>query len=671
MENPSPEPRLDAGSEEELARLRAENARLKAELAAASSQRRASDGSAGDHQQLNDAFMQAPLPMAILEGPEHRFLIANPPYEKFIGKKAVGRTLREVFNREEVAELIPRMDAVYQTGRPYSLKEAPFTLVDENGERRRSWLNIGYHPFRDAEGEIKGIIAIVLDVTEQVEARERTEAATRELAIEKQKLEVLVKESPAAIGLLRGSEYVFEIANAKWRELVSEREYLGRRYADIYPELIDSPAFQSIKDTFATGKTYTAHEMKLLVRSRAGELEDQYFDYTNILVRDGEGKPYGVFCHAMNVTSSVLSRMKLERAQAQVVDILESMTDAFFSIDKDWIITRVNSLHEKATQKRREEQLGKNFLDLYLFMPEAPETNYWINYHKAMKERIPVYFEDYYPPLDLWTGVNVYPQADGGLAVFYRYITEQKRAQAALQKTIEARDTFLGIASHELKTPLTSLKLQAQLHQRLFEKRGAAAFDADRIKKIIENPIVQAERLARLVDDMLDVSRIASGKLSMNVAETDLAILVSETLSRFAPQLEAAKCQLSADLDPGTIAEVDSFRFEQVVTNLITNVAKYAPGQPVEVTLKKTPNTAILRIRDHGGGIPADQHDRVFERFERLVSASKVSGLGLGLHISKEIVEAHGGTIQVESAVGRGAEFTVILPLRAAKQAGG
>ena len=173
---------------------------------------------------------------------------------------------------------------------------------------------------------------------------------------------------------------------------------------------------------------------------------------------------------------------------------------------------------------------------------------------------------------------------------------------------------------------------------------------------------MQAERLTRLVDDMLDVSRIASGKLSMNVARCDLSELVRDTLGRLAPQLEAAGCSLTMELAADTQALVDAFRLEQVVTNLITNAAKYAPGRPVLVSLEKRPDRAILRVRDHGPGVPVEQQPRLFVRFERFVSASKVSGLGLGLHISKEIVEAHGGTIEVASVVGRGTEFTVELP---------
>lgn len=495
-------------------------------------------------------------------------------------------------------------------------------------------------------------------------ALKSAEASARALAAQAHTLEVLVRDSPIAIAVMRGPDLVFERANPSWHALVSGRELLGRRYAEVYPEVVPTPAYASLLETFHTGRAYTARGMKLRIKSQAGVFEDQYFDFSNVQLLNDDGTPYGIACHAVKVTADAVSRLQLQTAEQQVSDVLESMNDAFLSIDKDWRITRVNALHVKATQKSREEQLGQSLLELFFSMPEASASKYWLNYHRAMRERVPVYFEDHYPPLDLWTGVNVYPQADGGLAIFYRYITEQKRKEEILQKAIEARDTFLGIASHELKTPLTTLSLQGQINQRIFKKQGVAAFDEARVQKLIETSLVQTERLARLVDDMLDVSRIASGKLTMNTAETDLTALVAETLARFAPQLEAAGCALTARLAPHTRAHVDAFRFEQVVTNLITNALKYAPGQPVEVALQREGDHAVMALRDHGPGIPAGQLGRIFERFERLVPAGGISGLGLGLHISKEIVEAHGGAIEARSAPGEGAVFTVRVPLR-------
>ncbi len=391
------------------------------------------------------------------------------------------------------------------------------------------------------------------------------------------------------------------------------------------------------------------------------------FDIDYWAVLDGVGQKR---CVAFNIAKFPDQRLAVsgvditerKAAEAQVVDVLESMGDSYFSLDKNWKIVRINPHFEEMSRIKRVDQIGRHFLKLYFSMPGAEDTHLWKYFNQAMHEREPVKGVDFYEPFGVWVEVSIYPQADGGLATFVRDVSAQKKNDEALRKAVESRDTFLGIASHELKTPLTSLKLQSQMSRRLLDRQGVGAFSSERITKLIEHSNTQAERLSRLVDDMLDVSRISSGKLSMNFEKVDISKLVTETLYQFEPQLEAAGCVLTTQIDPGVEAKADAYRFEQVVTNLIGNAIKYAPNAPLLVSLKKTWGSVVLRVRDHGPGIPKDKHDRVFERFERVISASKVSGLGLGLHISKEIMEAHRGSITVESETGRGAEFVVTLP---------
>ena len=163
---------------------------------------------------------------------------------------------------------------------------------------------------------------------------------------------------------------------------------------------------------------------------------------------------------------------------------------------------------------------------------------------------------------------------------------------------------------------------------------------------------------------MLDISRISSGKLDMNLKPIDLSELVKEIFHRFAAQLASAGIEVVFDLAPDVVGRWDGDRLEQVFTNLIINGMRYAPARPFHVTLQTTGREALFRMRDHGPGIPPERQDRIFNRFERFVSASEVSGLGLGLYISKQIVEAHQGSIRVESLPGAGAEFVVTLPMQ-------
>ncbi|RKH49400.1 PAS domain-containing sensor histidine kinase [Corallococcus llansteffanensis] len=258
-------------------------------------------------------------------------------------------------------------------------------------------------------------------------------------------------------------------------------------------------------------------------------------------------------------------------------------------------------------------------------------------------------------------------QIDGILAVIYEVtdqVNEQKEIELLaenLRAAIVSRDTFLGVASHELNTPLTTLKLQTQMSQRALARQGFTAFPPGRFEKLLDTTLLQVERLGRLVNDMLDVSRISTGKLTVMLAQTNLSALVSEVLERFAPQFDAAGCRLALDIEDGIALPLDAARIEQVLTNFIINALKYAPGKPVHAKLERRGRRARFSLRDEGIGIPPEHHERIFVRFERATSASEASGLGLGLYISKQIIQGHGGTIAVESAPDRGSTFSFEL----------
>ncbi|NUP14271.1 MAG: response regulator, partial [Polyangiaceae bacterium] len=234
-----------------------------------------------------------------------------------------------------------------------------------------------------------------------------------------------------------------------------------------------------------------------------------------------------------------------------------------------------------------------------------------------------------------------------------------------LVHAIRARDDFLSIASHELRTPLTSLKMQVQLRERALATGKLSAFAPEALARMVSSDARQVDRLTRLVDDMLDVSRISSGRFTVTTGEAyDLVASVRDLIERTAPALEAAGCEVSFDAPAPVIGCWDRSRIEQVVLNLLTNAMKYGRGKPIRCAVGLQANQAMISIEDRGIGIAAGDEERIFGLFERAVSANEVSGLGLGLYISRRIVEAHGGTIGVRSELGKGSTFTVSLPLR-------
>lgn len=247
-------------------------------------------------------------------------------------------------------------------------------------------------------------------------------------------------------------------------------------------------------------------------------------------------------------------------------------------------------------------------------------------------------------------------------------ITDRKKNEQtkilfeASQEALRIRNEFISIASHELKTPLTSIKLQTQMTQMAVEKGDPQAYSPERMKKFVGQIDKQANRLTNLIEDMLDVSRISLGKLSLEKLPTSLNALVEETLESLNDLIKQSGNQIICKLEPNITANIDRFRMEQVLTNLLTNAIKYGEGKPVVVTLTKTGHEISLSVRDQGMGIAKENQERIFARFERAVTAKNISGLGLGLYISQQIVQAHHGTIIVQSAPNEGACFIVNIP---------
>ena len=260
-----------------------------------------------------------------------------------------------------------------------------------------------------------------------------------------------------------------------------------------------------------------------------------------------------------------------------------------------------------------------------------------------------------YAPPDLKTAEELARRS--GIAI------ENATLYQLAQNAVRARDEFLSIASHELNTPLTSLRLQLYMAKRKIERFEGAAPVPGAFVKALDASDRQVARLTRLVADLLDVSRIQAGKVTFTFERLNLSDIVREVVNRFSEQLRAAGIQVQLGIQDGIIGSVDQMRLEQIVDNLLSNAIKYAPGAPLTVSLAAAADVATLVVDDRGPGIAADKQALVFERFERVVSSRSVSGLGLGLFIVKQIVDGYGGSIELASRVGEGTRFTVKLPI--------
>ena len=244
-------------------------------------------------------------------------------------------------------------------------------------------------------------------------------------------------------------------------------------------------------------------------------------------------------------------------------------------------------------------------------------------------------------------------------------ITEKRASEDMLHEALFYRDEFLSIASHELKTPLTSLKLQSQMFRRAIERKEEDPYSTERVDRLVEQTDRQVRRLGRLVDDMLDISRIRTGRLSINPEPVEVASMVAEVLDRMKDQFKEAAYQMPKLVVKGSCSiDCDRLRVEQVISNLLSNAIKYGRGRLISVSVECTREAVLIKIQDQGIGIQAENLEKIFSRFQRAVPASEVSGLGLGLYIARQIVEAHHGRLTVQSSIDEGSEFTVELPVK-------
>ncbi|AKT39629.1 sensor histidine kinase [Chondromyces crocatus] len=228
------------------------------------------------------------------------------------------------------------------------------------------------------------------------------------------------------------------------------------------------------------------------------------------------------------------------------------------------------------------------------------------------------------------------------------------------------RDEFLSLASHELLTPLTSLTLQAQLIRRAIADEQVAT--PERMAAMLEVFDRQLGRLGVLCDELVQASCIQAGQLSVTREYVDLGVLIRGAAARVAAQQPAMAGAIVVETDEGLRGCVDRAQLERLVLHLVRNAATFGEGQPVVVTARATQTGVRISVRDHGIGIAKEDQARIFERFERAVPVRHFGGLGLGLYIARAVAQAHGGSIRVESEPGKGAMFTVDLPL---KEAGG
>ncbi len=239
---------------------------------------------------------------------------------------------------------------------------------------------------------------------------------------------------------------------------------------------------------------------------------------------------------------------------------------------------------------------------------------------------------------------------------------ELRATQVELERALTMRDDFMSLVGHELRTPLNTLHVESQIRQLRLDRGEMSAFSEENLRVMVARDSRQIKSMIRLINDMNDVSRIQNDKLSIQPDTTNLSRLLHGIVADLTQQAEAAGSRFELDAQADVTGMWDEFRIEQIIINLLTNALRYGDSKTITVTLSANAATAELKVRDQGLGIPSTEQVRIFEKFERGNTKKASEGLGMGLYIARQLAEAHKGTLVVESTLGTGSTFTLILP---------
>ena len=533
----------------------------------------------------------------------------------------------------------------------------------------------------------QGFVLLIRDLGEQQQGesdllrlRSRERAASAEAERQRDRLQALLADAPALIALTRGPEHVAVFASSQVRKLVPGREIIGRRLRDVLPQLAGQGILEAGDDVFRSGRPFTARELRLTLLLRPGRPEREgWFDFLCRPTRDSDGRIDGLLFFGIDVTKQVQARQKVEAAaQALLAQqewfeaVLDLMPTPLVLIDpSDGGITFANRSAGATAGGGFGSQTPGQLKRGYRLTDEegrALRDDEFPGARAARGERVEGVQLDAHLPdgsvRSLLFHAALLPAMHGHTASVvmpFLDVTRLKRMEGQLQRAVAARDEFLSIASHELRTPLTALQLELQALQKRLGRGDTMT--SEQLSHRLETGIRQVNRLGKLVNSLLDISRLTAGRIDLQIAEVDLAEVAREVTARLATEAARAGCTLSFAAGEGrATGQWDRLRLEQIASNLVSNAIKYGGGRPIEVAVEHDGVRARLRVSDRGIGIAPEDQARIFDRFERAVSERHYGGFGLGLWIVRQIVHALQGGIWVQSRVGEGATFIVELP---------
>ncbi|WP_431053128.1 ATP-binding protein [Roseateles sp. L2-2] len=665
-----------------------------------------------DHVRHATALMlRARTPIVMLWG-EPGVMIYNDAYGVFAGARhpqLLGSNVREGW--PEVADFNDHVMRVGLAGGTLNYEDQELVL-HRHGRAETVWMNLDYSPLLDDDGEPAGVMAIVVETTGKV-------AAERRVRSERERLTQLFEQAPSFMAVLAGPEHRFESVNPAYQRLIGHRDVIGRSVAEALPDAAAQGYVTLLDTVYESGRAYTAHAAQFVAQGSDGpdgQTEEHFLDFVYQPIRDESGAVTHIFVEGVDVTARVRGEQRgaalaglSERlrevgspadigfASAQMLGMMLTATRAGYCtvdhetetvrIDRDW---RRGGLDSLAGQRRFRDygsfvdQLKRDEVVEIADVREDPRTSAHLDRFDAMRVRsivnVPVleqgrlvallFVHDESPRA--WSADDVSLIRE--TAHRTRVAVERARHQALAQEREERllrsdrrKDEFLATLAHELRNPLAPIRNAVHLL--------AAADREDRFTGIRELLERQVTHMVRLVDDLLEVSRISRGLITLRHEPVNLSGVVDAAVESSRPLIDREGHRLTLRFDgPAPWVQGDPVRLTQLLVNLLNNAARYTDaGGRIDVHIARDAGDAVLTVTDNGIGISAEQLPQLFELFSQLDRSHSRSqgGLGIGLSLSQTLARLHGGQLTATSdGPGRGSSFQLRLPEIAAAVAG-
>lgn len=648
-----------------------------------------------NEQNIRNMVRQAPVGMCIVKGKPLMLEEVNDLFLEIIGKdREIFKTVPYWVVNKEAAQLYePITDHVLATGQTYHADEHKIKLI-RKGIEETVYVDFVYEPILNIDGKVDAIMIVAIDVTENANARRAIEQVTleleasneemaatneemavtneelnetqeeliylnRELSASETRFRSLVEQSPIPIALFKNMELNIDIVNDSMLEIWGKSiDILGKPLEVAMPELIGQPFINILQNVLLTGETFYGNEAPAHIIKNGVRVEG-YFNFICQAVQDEKNNITGILQVVTDITEQVNARLEVQKAEEMMrmaIDAAKLGSWYIHPITKELVYNDTLAKlygyegEEKMTYDQAIGQVSAEFKtkiinEIEKAIADGGDYDITFSQHRFNDGEI------------IWLRSlgKITPEINGEGSMFSGFVMDVTESK----KDEQRKNDFIGMASHELKTPLTSIGAYIQLLLG-FAKKNEDKFTSSALEKADK----QVKKMTAMINGFLNVSRLESGKINIDKQRFDMAELIKEVEQEVVPTITRHRI-IFAPVET-TFVDVDRDKIGQVVTNLISNAVKYSPADStIRVACVTEKDYALVSVRDEGIGISEEDLQKVFERYYRVEHplSITVAGFGIGLYLCAEIIHRHNGRIWAESETGNGSVFYFTLPI--------